>query len=224
MPSPPFPPTPLLPSLRVTKMVYSSSLMETNFFTMAQTQARFKAAEEAKRLQTIQQLNKVCGCCGGGWGGGGCLTQGGGGGWGGLINPSRELLLVLMRGFNPCRNTDLPVHRILPVKSISCRPCCPPRHFLSPSQDIARKDDFLSTMSHELRTPLNGIIGLSESLVAGSCGRLPEKVRAHWFVQSDSPPFAHIHHAMEEAVCRSGGGSLQPLYLYIIRPSRPSAS
>ena len=51
-------------------MVYSSSLMETNFFTMAQTQARFKAAEEAKRLQTIQQLNKVCGCCGGGGVGG----------------------------------------------------------------------------------------------------------------------------------------------------------
>ena len=31
-------------------------------------------------------------------------------------------------------------------------------------------------MSHELRTPLNGIIGLSESLVAGSAGDLPEKV------------------------------------------------
>ena len=46
-------------------------------------------------------------------------------------------------------------------------------------QDIARKDDFLSTMSHELRTPLNGIIGLSESLVAGSGGRLPEKVRVY---------------------------------------------
>ncbi len=31
-------------------------------------------------------------------------------------------------------------------------------------------------MSHELRTPLNGIIGLSESLIAGSVGGLPSKV------------------------------------------------
>ena len=49
----------------------------------------------------------------------------------------------------------------------------------SPLKNTARKDDFLSTMSHELRTPLNGIIGLSESLVAGSGGRLPEKVRVY---------------------------------------------
>ena len=41
---------------------------------------------------------------------------------------------------------------------------------------IERKDDFLSTMSHELRTPLNGIIGLSEGLMAGSAGQLPDKV------------------------------------------------
>ena len=49
-------------------------------------------------------------------------------------------------------------------------PPCPPL------QAIERKDDFLSTMSHELRTPLNGIIGLSESLMAGSAGQLPDKV------------------------------------------------
>ena len=33
-------------------------------------QMQKEAAEEAKRLQTIQQLNKVCGCCGGGGVGG----------------------------------------------------------------------------------------------------------------------------------------------------------
>ena len=36
------------------------------------------------------------------------------------------------------------------------------------------KDDFLATTSHELRTPLNGIIGLSESLIGGVTGPLPQ--------------------------------------------------
>ncbi|GAX79210.1 hypothetical protein CEUSTIGMA_g6650.t1 [Chlamydomonas eustigma] len=84
----------------LTKMVYSSSLMEANFLTIAQRREyMFKAVEEANRVHTIEQL----------------------------------------------------------------------------SHAIERKDDFLSTMSHELRTPLNGIIGLSESLMAGSAGQLPEK-------------------------------------------------
>jgi len=84
----------------LTKMVYSSSLMEANFLSIAQRREfAVKAVEEANRLQTIQQLSNA----------------------------------------------------------------------------IERKDDFLSTMSHELRTPLNGIIGLSESMMAGACGTLPEK-------------------------------------------------
>ncbi len=37
------------------------------------------------------------------------------------------------------------------------------------------KDRFLASTSHELRTPLHGIIGLSESLLAGTAGRLPDK-------------------------------------------------
>ncbi|KAG2487120.1 hypothetical protein HYH03_014233 [Edaphochlamys debaryana] len=84
----------------LTKMVYSSSLMEANFFTIAQRREfAVRAIEEANRLATIQQLSTA----------------------------------------------------------------------------IERKDDFLSAMSHELRTPLNGIIGLSESLMAGACGQLPDK-------------------------------------------------
>lgn len=34
------------------------------------------------------------------------------------------------------------------------------------------KDEFLASMSHELRTPLNGIMGFSESLMAGTYGAL----------------------------------------------------
>lgn len=36
------------------------------------------------------------------------------------------------------------------------------------------KDEFLANTSHELRTPLNGIIGLSEALLDGTAGPLPE--------------------------------------------------
>lgn len=36
------------------------------------------------------------------------------------------------------------------------------------------KDEFLANTSHELRTPLNGIIGLSESLLDGAGGPVPE--------------------------------------------------
>src|SRR4028119_931079 len=36
------------------------------------------------------------------------------------------------------------------------------------------KDEFLANTSHELRTPLTGIIGLSESLIDGATGQLPE--------------------------------------------------
>ncbi|WP_347332226.1 two-component regulator propeller domain-containing protein [Marinimicrobium locisalis] len=41
------------------------------------------------------------------------------------------------------------------------------------------KDDFLANTSHELRTPLNGIIGLSESLLDGATGELPDATRSN---------------------------------------------
>ncbi|MFT5164621.1 MAG: ligand-binding sensor domain-containing protein/signal transduction histidine kinase, partial [Alteromonadaceae bacterium] len=41
------------------------------------------------------------------------------------------------------------------------------------------KDEFLANTSHELRTPLNGIIGLTESLIDGATGQLPNETKAN---------------------------------------------
>jgi two-component system sensor histidine kinase ChiS len=41
------------------------------------------------------------------------------------------------------------------------------------------KDEFLANTSHEIRTPLNGIIGITESLIDGATGQLPEKTIAN---------------------------------------------
>lgn len=41
------------------------------------------------------------------------------------------------------------------------------------------KDEFLANTSHELRTPLNGIIGLSESLLDGAGGPVPEPMKKY---------------------------------------------
>lgn len=47
-------------------------------------------------------------------------------------------------------------------------------------QELDRlKDEFLANTSHELRTPLNGIIGLSESLLDGAAGSVPDPMRKH---------------------------------------------
>ena len=41
------------------------------------------------------------------------------------------------------------------------------------------KDEFLANTSHELRTPLNSIIGISESLIEGATGTLPQQTSAN---------------------------------------------
>ncbi|MEW5298365.1 MAG: hypothetical protein WDW36_001497 [Sanguina aurantia] len=41
---------------------------------------------------------------------------------------------------------------------------------------VEQKESFMSSMSHELRTPLNGIIGLSDVLLAGTCGEPSESM------------------------------------------------
>lgn len=41
------------------------------------------------------------------------------------------------------------------------------------------KDEFLASTSHELKTPLHGITGLSESLIDGDVGSLPEEVKSN---------------------------------------------
>ena len=55
------------------------------------------------------------------------------------------------------------------------------------------KDEFLANTSHELRTPLHGVIGLTESLLAGVAGSLPQTARAHLdLVLSSSKRLTHL--------------------------------
>ncbi|MBF0118912.1 MAG: response regulator [Desulfobacterales bacterium] len=44
------------------------------------------------------------------------------------------------------------------------------------------KDEFLANTSHELRTPLNGIIGLTESIIDGAIGIIPQIVKENLLI------------------------------------------
>ncbi|MBF0227854.1 MAG: response regulator [Desulfobacterales bacterium] len=48
------------------------------------------------------------------------------------------------------------------------------------------KDEFLANTSHELRTPLNGIIGITESLMAGIAGKLNKRAMTNLKIISSS--------------------------------------
>ena len=48
------------------------------------------------------------------------------------------------------------------------------------------KDQFLANTSHELRTPLNGIIGISDSLIAGAAGKISKDVKRNLEMISSS--------------------------------------
>ncbi|GFH12981.1 uncharacterized protein HaLaN_08775 [Haematococcus lacustris] len=47
---------------------------------------------------------------------------------------------------------------------------------------LEQKERFMSSVSHELRTPLNGIIGISEGMLSGCCGVLPEQTRRQIYI------------------------------------------
>lgn len=69
---------------------------------------------------------------------------------------------------------------------------------------LAQKERFMSSVSHELRTPLNGIIGISEGMLSGCCGVLPEGVRRQIYIirTSGARLLALINDVMDAAALR----------------------
>ncbi|GIL60978.1 hypothetical protein Vafri_15766 [Volvox africanus] len=69
---------------------------------------------------------------------------------------------------------------------------------------LEQKERFMSSVSHELRTPLNGIIGISEGMLSGCCGVLPEGVRRQIYIirTSGARLLALINDVMDAAALR----------------------
>lgn len=80
------------------------------------------------------------------------------------------------------------------------------------------KDDFLANTSHELRTPLNGIIGVSESLIAGVAGPLSAKVTSNllMIVSSSRRLYNLVNDILDYSKMRNESLELQkkPISLY----------
>ncbi|TAL30727.1 MAG: response regulator [Spirochaetes bacterium] len=72
------------------------------------------------------------------------------------------------------------------------------------------KDQFLANTSHELRTPLHGMIGLSESMLAGAAGDLPPKARENLsLIASSGQSLSNmVNDILDMARIQDGGLSL----------------
>ena len=87
------------------------------------------------------------------------------------------------------------------------------REVVSRLKEVDRlKDDFLANTSHELRTPLHGVIGLAESLIAGSADQLPpeslEQIRL--IANSGKRLSALVDDLLDYASLKNRGIQLEP--------------
>ncbi len=84
----------------------------------------------------------------------------------------------------------------------------------------ALKDEFLASTSHELRTPLHGMIGLSESMIAGGAGSLAPEIRENLsLIASSGHRLANmINEILDMAKIHDEGLSmnLKPVYLHAL--------
>ena len=71
---------------------------------------------------------------------------------------------------------------------------------------LEQKERFMSSVSHELRTPLNGIIGISEGMLSGCCGVLPEQVGSCEGMLGEMVSYMDACHDGGNGVSSGGGG------------------
>lgn len=75
------------------------------------------------------------------------------------------------------------------------------------------KDEFLANTSHELRTPLNGMVGITESLIDGSAGPLPEEaVKQLRLMKSSGMRLTHlVNDILDFSEIKHGSVLLRPV-------------